>query len=54
MKPANLIIGNLGDGHLDLPVGLTLLDASLFFVSPDGFQNHTLLDDNVATILKLK
>lgn len=31
-----------GEGqHIDL----SMLDASLFFIFPDGFQNHTLLDD---------
>ncbi len=34
-----------GEGqHVDL----SMLDASLFFVFPDGFMNHTLLDDDVA------
>jgi len=34
-----------GDGqHIDL----SMLDAGLFFIFPDGFQNHTLLDDDVA------
>ncbi len=33
-----------GEGqHIDL----SMLDASLFFVFPDGFQNHTLLDEDV-------
>lgn len=30
--------------HIDL----SMLDAGLFFIFPDGFQNHTLLDDDVA------
>ena len=29
-------------------IGLSMLDAGLFFIFPDGFQNHTLLDDDVA------
>ena len=29
--------------HIDL----SMLDAGLFFIFPDGFQNHTLLDDDV-------
>jgi len=34
-----------GEGqHIDL----SMMDASLFFVFPDGFMNHTLLDDDVA------
>ncbi len=34
-----------GEGqHIDL----SMLDAGLFFIFPDGFQNHTLLDDDVA------
>jgi len=34
-----------GDGqHIDL----SMLDAGLFFIFPDGFQNHTLLDDDIA------
>jgi crotonobetainyl-CoA:carnitine CoA-transferase CaiB-like acyl-CoA transferase len=34
-----------GDGqHIDL----SMLDAGLFFIFPDGFQNHTLLDEDVA------
>ena len=33
-----------GEGqHIDL----SMLDASLFFIFPDGFQNHTLLDEDV-------
>ncbi len=33
-----------GDGqHIDL----SMLDAGLFFIFPDGFMNHTLLDDDV-------
>ncbi|MEK9821855.1 MAG: CoA transferase [Gammaproteobacteria bacterium] len=33
-----------GEGqHIDL----SMLDAGLFFIFPDGFQNHTLLDDDV-------
>jgi crotonobetainyl-CoA:carnitine CoA-transferase CaiB-like acyl-CoA transferase len=33
-----------GDGqHIDL----AMLDAGLFFIFPDGFMNHTLLDDDV-------
>jgi len=33
-----------GEGqHVDL----SMMDASLFFVFPDGFMNHTLLDDDV-------
>lgn len=33
-----------GDGqHIDL----SMLDAGLFFIFPDGFQNHTLLDEDV-------
>lgn len=28
-------------------VDLSMLDAALFFVFPDGFMNHTLLDDDV-------
>ena len=33
----------LGEGtHIDL----SMLDASLFFVFPDGYQNHTLLDEH--------
>jgi crotonobetainyl-CoA:carnitine CoA-transferase CaiB-like acyl-CoA transferase len=30
--------------HIDL----SMMDASLFFMFPDGFMNHTLLDDDVA------
>ncbi len=30
--------------HIDL----SMLDAGLFFIFPDGFQNHTLLDDDIA------
>jgi crotonobetainyl-CoA:carnitine CoA-transferase CaiB-like acyl-CoA transferase len=34
-----------GEGqHIDL----SMLDAGLFFIFPDGFQNHTLLDSDVA------
>ena len=34
-----------GEGqHIDL----SMIDAGLFFIYPDGFQNHTLLDDDVA------
>ncbi len=34
-----------GEGqHIDL----AMLDAGLFFIFPDGFQNHTLLDDDIA------
>lgn len=34
-----------GEGqHIDL----SMLDAGLFFIFPDGFQNHTLLDDDIA------
>ncbi|MFP6807405.1 MAG: CoA transferase [Pseudomonadales bacterium] len=34
-----------GEGqHIDL----SMLDAGLFFIFPDGFQNHTLLDEDVA------
>ena len=34
-----------GEGqHIDL----SMLDAGLFFIFPDGFQNHTLLDADVA------
>ena len=34
-----------GEGqHIDL----SMLDAGLFFIFPDGFQNHTLLDKDVA------
>ncbi|MEE4282227.1 MAG: CoA transferase [Pseudomonadales bacterium] len=34
-----------GEGqHIDL----SMLDAALFFIFPDGFQNHTLLDEDVA------
>ncbi len=34
-----------GEGqHIDL----SMLDAGLFFIFPDGFQNHTLLDGDVA------
>ena len=34
-----------GEGqHIDL----SMLDAGLFFIFPDGFQNHTLLDEGVA------
>ena len=29
--------------HIDL----SMLDAGLFFIFPDGFQNHTLLDENI-------
>lgn len=29
-------------------IELSMLDAGLFFIFPDGFQNHTLLDDDVA------
>ena len=29
--------------HIDL----SMLDAGLFFIFPDGFQNHTLLDDDI-------
>ena len=33
-----------GEGqHIDL----SMLDAGLFFMFPDGFQNHTLLDDDI-------
>jgi crotonobetainyl-CoA:carnitine CoA-transferase CaiB-like acyl-CoA transferase len=33
-----------GDGqHIDL----AMLDAGLFFIFPDGFMNHTLLDDDI-------
>ena len=33
-----------GEGqHIDL----SMLDAGLFFIFPDGFQNHTLLDDDI-------
>ncbi len=33
-----------GDGqHIDL----SMLDSGLFFIFPDGFMNHTLLDDDV-------
>ncbi len=33
-----------GDGqHIDL----SMLDASLYFMFPDGFMNHTLMDDDV-------
>ncbi len=28
-------------------VDISMLDAGLFFIFPDGFQNHTLLDDDV-------
>lgn len=28
-------------------IDLSMLDAGLFFIFPDGFQNHTLLDDDV-------
>lgn len=31
--------------HIDL----SMLDAGLFFIFPDGFQNHTLLDDDIAS-----
>ena len=35
----------IGEGqHIDL----SMLDAGLFFIFPDGFQNHTLLDEDVA------
>ena len=35
-----------GDGqHIDL----SMLDSSLFFVFPDGFMNHTVLDDDAIT-----
>jgi len=35
-----------GEGqHIDV----SMLDASLFFVFPDGFQNHTLLDDDLVS-----
>ncbi|MFT7305553.1 MAG: crotonobetainyl-CoA:carnitine CoA-transferase CaiB-like acyl-CoA transferase [Candidatus Azotimanducaceae bacterium] len=34
-----------GEGqHIDL----SMSDAGLFFIHPDGFQNHTLLDEDVA------
>ena len=33
-----------GEGQL---VDLSMLDAGLFFMFPDGFQNHALLDDDV-------
>ena len=34
-----------GEGqHIDL----SMLDSGLFFIFPDGFQNHTLLDEDVA------
>ncbi len=34
-----------GEGqHVDL----SMIDAGLFFLFPDGFQNHTLLDDDIA------
>lgn len=29
-------------------IDLSMLDAGLFFIFPDGFQNHTLLDEDVA------
>lgn len=33
-----------GEGqHIDL----AMIDAGLFFIFPDGFQNHTLLDDDI-------
>ncbi|MFZ8975412.1 MAG: CaiB/BaiF CoA transferase family protein [Pseudomonadales bacterium] len=35
-----------GEGqHIDL----SMLDAGLFFIFPDGFQNHTLLDEDATT-----
>ena len=35
-----------GEGqHIDL----SMLDAGLFFIFPDGFMNHTLLDEDVVT-----
>lgn len=35
-----------GEGqHIDV----SMLDSSLFFVFPDGFQNHTLLDDDLVS-----
>jgi crotonobetainyl-CoA:carnitine CoA-transferase CaiB-like acyl-CoA transferase len=33
-----------GEGQL---IELSMLDAGLFFMFPDGFQNHALLDDDV-------
>ncbi|MBT7335584.1 MAG: CoA transferase [Gammaproteobacteria bacterium] len=34
-----------GEGqHIDL----SMLDSGLFFIFPDGFQNHTLLDEDIA------
>ena len=34
-----------GEGqHIDL----SMIDSGLFFLFPDGFQNHTLLDDDIA------
>lgn len=39
-----------GDGqHIDL----SMLDSGLFFIFPDGFMNHTLLDDDVELQPKL-
>jgi len=41
---ALLVREKTGDGqHIDL----AMLDAGLFFIFPDGFMNHTLLDDDV-------
>ncbi len=33
-----------GEGQV---IDLSMLDAGLFFIFPDGFQNHTLLDEDV-------
>ena len=41
---ALLVREKTGDGqHIDL----AMLDAGLFFIFPDGFMNHTLLDDDI-------
>ena len=41
MTAALYVREKTGEGqHLDL----SMLDAGLFFIFPDGFQNHTLLD----------
>jgi crotonobetainyl-CoA:carnitine CoA-transferase CaiB-like acyl-CoA transferase len=34
-----------GDGQI---IDVSMLDSGLFFVFPDGFMNHTLLDDDVS------
>ncbi len=42
---ALLVREKIGEGqHIDL----SMLDAGLFFIFPDGFMNNTLLDDDIA------